>query len=141
MCEEKLIHIQGQSGLNPWKKEAWETFLKQQTSFLILDDPAHPKGYLIAQNLFPEIDIIEIAVLPDHQNKGIGTKLLEEILLYATKQSYESIFLEVSEHNVSARHLYQKMGFVQVGTRAKYYTTKENRAADALVLAWTNPEI
>ena len=43
----------------------------------------------------------------------------------------EDIFLEVRESNVSARALYVKLGFAEIGKRKKYYS---NPTEDAILM-------
>jgi len=61
-----------------------------------------------------------IAVHPDQQRNGIGTKLLESLSATAKEQS-KSIALEVFKINTEAKCLYEKYGFnVEGETDASY---------------------
>ncbi len=65
---------------------------------------------------------IGLCVLKKYWNKGIGTKLLKEILVFAKESAKsEIISLEVRSDNVSAIHLYKKFGFKKVGTFKGYF--------------------
>ena len=61
-----------------------------------------------------------ILVDPSWQRRGLARQLLREAL--GNIGNHEEIWLEVREANGPARHLYESLGFVQVGTRPKYYT-------------------
>lgn len=57
-----------------------------------------------------------ISVLPSFQNKGIGRKLLEALLSWATKKTdLQKIRLRVMAQNVGAIHLYKSFGFQEEG--------------------------
>ena len=55
-----------------------------------------------------EIDIIEI--LPEYQNKGIGTHLLNNIITYSIQKN-KSVSLQVLKVNIRALNLYKHLGF------------------------------
>lgn len=57
--------------------------------------------------------IEDLYVLPDMQNRGYGTKLLQ----YAIDQCADTPTLWILENNINAERLYQRMGFVRTGRR------------------------
>lgn len=57
--------------------------------------------------------IEDLYVLPDMQNMGYGTKLLQ----YAIDQCADTPTLWILENNSNARRLYQRMGFRRTGRR------------------------
>ena len=61
-----------------------------------------------------------LTVIKAEWNNGIGTRLLEKVIGYAKQHGIEIIDLEVRSDNVRAIHLYQKFGFVKIGTFPKY---------------------
>ncbi len=52
-----------------------------------------------------------IAVLPEHRQKGIGNKLIEEALEYCRKNEMKCIRLEVRKKNINVLDFYKKLGF------------------------------
>ena len=65
-----------------------------------------------------EYEIHTVGVDPDFQGQGIGRRLVEEMLQFA---SGGTIFLEVRTDNAPAIALYESVGFVNVGLRKRYY--------------------
>ena len=57
--------------------------------------------------------IEDLYVLPNMQNMGYGTKLLQ----YAIDQCTDTPTLWILENNINAERLYQRMGFVRTGRR------------------------
>ena len=55
----------------------------------------------------------DLYVLPDMQNMGYGTKLLQ----YAIDQCTDTPTLWILENNINAERLYQRMGFMRTGRR------------------------
>ena len=69
-------------------------------------------GYGYVNDRTPEI---AIALLPQYRNKGIGKSLLIHLFEQAKTDGYEQISLSCDPTNENALHLYQKLGFEQVG--------------------------
>jgi ribosomal-protein-alanine N-acetyltransferase len=65
-----------------------------------------------------EYEIHTIGVDPVYQGQGIGRRMMTDLLEYA---SGGTIFLEVRTDNEPAISLYESLGFVNVGTRRRYY--------------------
>ena len=64
--------------------------------------------------------IEDLYVLPDMQNRGYGTQLLQ----YAIERCTETPTLWILENNVNAERLYRRVGFVKTG--------RKNRITDGL---------
>ena len=62
-----------------------------------------------------------ISVLKEYWNRGIGNRLLCEILALAKQYSFEVIELQVRSDNLSAIHLYEKYGFIKIGTHPAFF--------------------
>ena len=87
-------------------------------------------AFLIANHLGPEWELENVVVESTLRRKGVGTRLLNELLTRARATNSESVFLEVRESNQAARALYTKWGFEQVARRKGYYT---NPPEDAIL--------
>ncbi|MGT2666441.1 ribosomal protein S18-alanine N-acetyltransferase [Streptococcus rifensis] len=115
-------------GVSPWTLEQIAADLaRPETTYFALAEADEVIGFLAIQDLSGELEITQLAVLPDYQGKGYGRQLLE-----ALKDRPEAIFLEVRASNRSAISLYQKQGFKEVGRRQAYY---HNPTEDALLMA------
>ena len=65
--------------------------------------------------------ITNIVVRKDFREKGIGCKLLEDLIKLAKEHNKTSLTLEVNTKNTIAQKLYSKYGFENLGIRKKYY--------------------
>ncbi len=52
-----------------------------------------------------------VVVKKSHQNFGIGQSLAKSVIYEASRKGYDDLVLSVFKSNVSAFHLYQKLGF------------------------------
>ncbi len=75
-------------------------------------------GYIIANLIGDESELLRIAVVPSKRKMHIGYRLLKKYLENTGAASY---FLEVREGNIPARGLYEKAGYKEVSVRKGYY--------------------
>jgi ribosomal-protein-alanine N-acetyltransferase len=75
-----------------------------------------------------EWEIENIAVAGPARRRGLGTRLLGELLDQARDRGADAVFLEVRESNRAARALYEKWAFLESGRRRGYYKDQEEDA-------------
>jgi len=68
----------------------------------------------------PEFEVHTIAVAREHQGRGIGRVLMDQ-LVNAADMYDGQMFLEVRTDNTAALALYESYGFTQIGVRKGYY--------------------
>lgn len=78
-----------------------------------------PAGRLYVDRWTKEIRIVDIALLPEYRNAGIGTTLLKGILEEAT-QAGKPVSIHVERFN-PALHLYERLGFSTISENGVYY--------------------
>jgi ribosomal-protein-alanine N-acetyltransferase len=88
-------------------------------------------GALLAWHVADELQILDVATLPELRRRGIGRALLEHALAYARRHAVRLVLLEVRRSNGAALGLYLTSGFVLTNERQGYYSDGE----DALELA------
>ncbi len=88
-------------------------------------------GYAGLSRSGDEAWVQNLAVRRDHQRRGIGRALLEELIAEAERHGIGIILLEVAVDNTAAQRLYEAYGFQTVGVRRGYYQPSNT---DALVM-------
>lgn len=81
-----------------------------------------------------EAHVTNIAVDPQQQRLGVGTRLLHELITRAIEIGGHAVSLEVRVTNWGAQRLYGRFGFRPVGIRRNYY---QELHEDALIM-WTD---
>jgi len=81
-----------------------------------------PVGRILVNRGETEFSLVDIALLPAHRNRGIGTALLQDLIAEAANAG-KPIRLHVVSSN-SAKRLYERLGFFQVGEDAAYLEMK-----------------
>ena len=99
-------------------KEKYNPIINDYTFILSYKVDDKYVGFLIYQLLYENAEIIDIFVLDEYRNKGIGKALLNK--LFDNKQ-VEKITLEVKKDNKYGIMLYNSLGFKKVAVRKGYY--------------------
>jgi len=86
-------------------------------------------GYLISARYDEAYHVMTIAVDPDNRRAGIASILLEALIDRAGEDA--NYTLEVRVSNSGAIALYERHGFREVGTRARYYA---DNGEDAIIM-------
>lgn len=116
----------------PWSANSIAHELTTDYSFwLVAEDDGAVVGYIGSQIVFPEADVMNVAVRPEYRRRGVGQILVEALSTHLRNIDCESLTLEVRASNAPAIALYEKLGFAQVGRRPNYY---RNPKEDALIL-------
>lgn len=117
----------------PW---SYELFLKSVSNQFSLYAVVENKllGYAIFTLVAGEGELEDICIDSEHRNKGIGFQLIEHFFQLHSSPQMDYLLLEVNENNLSAKHLYQKSGFKEVGKRKAYYVHNDGSASDALIM-------
>ncbi|MEE8602110.1 GNAT family N-acetyltransferase [Euzebya tangerina] len=124
----------------PWTPQQKQAFLTQQFeaqddhyrthygdaewSVLLVD--AEPVGRLYLDRRAEEFRIIDIAILPEHRGRGIGTRVLRAVIDEA-EHAGVPVSIHVEAANPAMR-LYERLGFEAVEDRPPYRFLR--RAAD-----------
>ena len=117
---------------HPWSERSVASELSNPLSlWLVAVDDDQVVGYIGSQSVLGEADMMNVAVRAEYRNRGIARRLIEELVTALQAEAVHCLTLEVRASNEPAIHLYDSMGFVQVGCRPNYYSAPKE---DALIL-------
>jgi ribosomal-protein-alanine N-acetyltransferase len=85
-------------------------------------------AFLVVHRVISDWELENIVVKGPARRRGVGTRLLKELIAQARSQPGSVILLEVRESNQRARGLYRKLGFEERGLRKSYYVNPEEDA-------------
>jgi ribosomal-protein-alanine N-acetyltransferase len=88
-------------------------------------------GFAIAWTLGDQAELGNVAVARDWRRQGVGESLVRDIVGRLARRGVREVFLEVRVGNESARRLYERLGFVEIGRRKAYYVRP---VEDAIVM-------
>jgi ribosomal-protein-alanine N-acetyltransferase len=119
----------------PWTSATFHTCLQAGALGWVAEEADQIIGFIILTCDDETCHILNIAVLPVYQRRGVGRRLLMQALSYATTQGALVTHLEVRVDNEAALLFYQEAGFQQTGVRKNYYPLPDGTARDALLLS------
>jgi ribosomal protein S18 acetylase RimI-like enzyme len=110
-------------GAVPWSHDQKTVFLRQQfeaqdqhyrryypgAEFLVIELDGAPVGRLYRQRMAGEHRLMDIALLPQHRGRGLGTLLMREVMETANQEGLP-LRIHVEKFNPALR-LYERLGF------------------------------
>ena len=116
----------------PWSRSMFASELAKPTSICLgAFEGQQLVGYVINSRYVDAWHVMNVAVAPSHQRRGIATQLLEHLFELTRDDERRGYTLEVRVSNDDAIRLSEKLGFEPRGIRRGYYT--DNRE-DALIM-------
>ena len=117
----------------PWSTEEKRAFLEMQfraqsvhyathyadSDFRIIERDGQPVGRLYLARWPDQVRIVDIALLPEHRSRGIGSALLKDILAEAAASSLP-VSIHVENFNPAMR-LYERLGFRKISEYGVYH--------------------
>jgi [ribosomal protein S18]-alanine N-acetyltransferase len=116
----------------PWSRSMFASELAKPTSICLgALEGEELVGYVINSRYVDAWHVMNVAVDPDRQRRGVATALLERLFELTADDERRGYTLEVRMSNTGAIRLYEQLGFEARGIRRGYYT--DNRE-DALIM-------
>jgi len=133
-----IEEIEKRSYPTPWSRAMFAGELAKPTSICLGaydGETGALAGYLIISRYVDAWHVMNVAVAPEFRRRGIARTLLEELFELTAGDERRGYTLEVRVSNDAAIRLYERLGFVEHGTRRGYYTDNHE---DAKIM-WKNP--
>lgn len=128
----QIAQLEAQCFSDPWSEKSVASELENPLSlWMVAEENGRVFGYVGSQTVLDESDMMNVAVDPGFRRQGIARALIETLIAELAKMGSRCLRLEVRVSNESARALYERMGFQQLGLRKNYY---HNPKEDALIL-------
>ena len=130
---EKVRELEKKT-LSAWSKDHLKDELQQPTGFQFVVSNKKTERILaviFGRIVVDEAEILKLSVAEFARNRGLGFQLLDFSVKYFSTRGVKNCFLELRASNEVAQRLYEKRGFVTVGTRKDYY---EGPVEDAILM-------
>jgi len=106
-----------------WAEPTWwaELAARPRRAYVVEEQAGQVLGYA-GVDLGGEVaDVMTMAVAPAARGRGLGRRLLDELVARAREDRAEHLMLEVRADNDVARNLYDSNGFEVLTVRRRYY--------------------
>jgi putative acetyltransferase len=111
--------------------------------FLVAEDDGAPVGHAMLDPMalaaVAHVLHLSIVVHDGQRRRGIGERLLRELLTWAERTGVVKIELRVRATNSGAIALYRKVGFVDEGVLRRRVRLPDGQYLDDLSMAWLGP--
>ena len=125
--ESKECHKIDLLTIKLWNLKQWEMELRKKYVYAFACFRNYEIiGVCVFQKIFCNAELTYLSIHPTFKRKGLGKKLLKEILKQCKSFAIEKILLEVSEKNLEALNFYHSFGFETIGIRKNYYKDGSN---------------
>lgn len=118
----------------PWSEGNFRDALAAGYSCWVAEEGGTLLAYAVMMVALDEAHLLNIAVAPGWQRRGLGRRLADHMLALARAHGARTAFLEVRPSNLPARRFYDVLGFDEIATRRHYYPARDGRE-DAIVMA------
>jgi ribosomal-protein-alanine N-acetyltransferase len=129
----QLLALEQQAYDFPWTEGNFRDSLQGDHGGLVLRVEGLIAGYAIYQLILDEMHLLNLVVSPQHQGRGLGSRLLQGVMTLARGQACQNFFLEVRASNARALALYARQGFSPIARRRDYYPARGGRE-DAIIM-------
>jgi len=114
---DAIVRIE-ETGRGRWTRDQFAEELALSFSEVhVLEIGGEVVGFAVAWRMAGDIQINNIAILPDRRRQGLGTMLL----MHAARGRGGKVLLEVDATNMAAIRFYEKNGFRATARRRRYY--------------------
>lgn len=121
----------------PWDEEEFLNCLRQRSCVgMVAERDDKIVGHMIYELQKNQIHVLNFAILPSMQRRGIGSQMVQKLISKLTQQRRKSIVLEVRETNLDAQLFFSKMGFLATDVVPGSH---EETAEDNYVFKWQLP--
>ena len=136
-----IMHIAEECKLSFWSERDYLSELENTNSLIkVTRENDIIVGFILARfnfinfkektvaETFSEADLLNIGVLDSFREQGIGSRLLEALILECKNSKTQKIWLEVRESNSNARKFYKQNGFIETQIRRGFYSNPTENA-------------
>ena len=120
--------------LSAWSEDHLRDELQQPAGFqFVVSSKTREKilAVIFGRIVVDEAEILKLSVAEFARNRGLGYQLLDFSVKYCSTRGVKNCFLELRASNEIAQHIYEKRGFIKVGSRKDYY---EGPVEDAILM-------
>jgi ribosomal-protein-alanine N-acetyltransferase len=119
---EPVLEIEGLCFQYPWVEGDFTRFLRQRNGIgMVAEDGERVIGYCLYELESSWLHLVNIAVLPAYQGKGVGSQMIEKLKGKLSTTRRRRITCAVREHNLDAQLFFKACGFRATSVLENYW--------------------
>lgn len=130
----EVVAIEDALQPTPWSAQVFRDCFNSHYDCRVVQRDSAVIGFVVLSSVLDEAHLLNIAVAPAMQRRGIAWAVLKEVIPEYQARALRYLYLEVRESNTGARTLYEHLGFQTVGQRKNYYRTQDGRENAVLMM-------
>ena len=108
--------------IHHWNQNQWVNELeKDYVNAIAIYLNNSMAGVCVFLKIYDELEIRYLSVHPSYKRRGLGKKLINNVIKECKNERITRIILEVSSKNMQALSFYEYFGFETISIRKKYY--------------------
>lgn len=120
----------------PWTEGNFiDSLAAGYSAYVLQAEDGRLLGYCLAMQGFGEVHLLNIAVDPACQGRGLARRMLATLAQLCRDRKCPQLWLEVRVSNQRAREVYLRYGFREVGLRPAYYPVLQGPREDAVLMS------
>ena len=128
-----VVALERSSQYTPWTEGNFRDALAAGNLCLVATLEQRVAGLAVLRMAAGEAELLTMAIRPELRRRGLGRRLLAEVVTRAADYGADVMWLDVRVSNAAAIALYRAAGFVEIGRRKDYYRTAIGRE-DAMMM-------
>lgn len=120
---EAVTVIEAAAQITPWSQRLFADCLSSGYWCQVVRHQQRVVAFQVLSFVLDESHLLNIAVAPALQRRGIARALLQHTLIDVRQRGIRQLFLEVRASNARAQALYLSLGFSHYSDRKNYYRT------------------
>lgn len=109
-------------------RELVQEYIRRGTCFVAERNGQIIGVYVLLPTRPQTVELVNIAVMPSHQGKGIGKKLLKHAIQTAKSMGYKTMEVGTGNSSIVQLAFYQKCGFRMIGIDFDFFTRHYSEA-------------
>jgi len=124
-CDLDRLMVLDEAAFPPhWRMSAGELrrALRQAANFTVLELDGAIRAFQITTRCDTEAHLSRLAVHPDYQGRGLGSRLLADVIRRCRTRGLASLTVNTQAHNRRSLRLYRRFGFRRTGPRYQVWS-------------------
>lgn len=136
---KQVLAIENESFEFAWTEDDFLNILRQRNAIgMVAEIDNRIVGMMIYELHKSHLHLLSFAVACEYRRLGVGSQMIDRLVLKLSQQRRQEIVLEVRETNLPAQLFYRSQGFRAIGVHREHY---RDSSEDAYVMRFTLPGI